>query len=146
MKVIALNRKARFEYYIEETFEAGISLIGSEVKSIRNNELNLGDSFVFIRGGEVFIKNLFIKAYSHSNSFSPEPIRDRKLLLNKREILKLTRLVNEQGYTIIPTRMYFKQALVKVEIAIAKGKKLYDKRETIKRREIDREISRKITL
>lgn len=146
MKVIALNRKARFEYYIEETFEAGISLIGSEVKSIRNNELNLGDSFVFIRGGEVFIKNLFIKSYSHSNSFSPEPNRDRKLLLNKREILKLTRAINEQGYTIVPTRMYFKQALVKVEIAIAKGKKLYDKRETIKKREINREISRKITL
>lgn len=144
MKLIVNNKKANFEYFIEDRFEAGIVLEGSEVKSLRNGEASLLDSFVFIRGGEVYIKNMYIKAYKQATSYVPDERRDRKLLLSKREILKLDRLVKEKALTIIPTKVYFKDNLVKVEIASARGKKLVDKRETIKRREQDREISRKL--
>lgn len=144
MKLIVNNKKANFEYFIEDRFEAGIVLQGAEVKSLRNGEASLLDSFVFIRGGEVFIKNMYIKTYKQSTSFVPDERRDRKLLLSKREILKLERLVKEKALTIIPIKVYFKDNLVKVEIASAKGKKLVDKRETIKRREQNREISRKL--
>lgn len=144
MKLIVNNKKANFEYFIEDRFEAGIVLQGAEVKSLRNGEASLLDSFVFIRGGEVFIKNMYIKTYNQATSFVPDERRDRKLLLSKREILKLERLVKEKALTIIPTKVYFKDNLVKVEIASAKGKKLVDKRETIKRREQDREIFRKL--
>lgn len=144
MKLIVNNKKANFEYFIEDRFEAGIVLQGAEVKSLRNGEASLLDSFVFIRGGEVFIKNMYIKTYNQATSFVPDERRDRKLLLSKREILKLERLVKEKALTIIPTKVYFKDNLVKVEIASAKGKKLVDKRETIKRREQNREISRKL--
>lgn len=144
MQLIVNNKKANFEYFIEDKFEAGIVLEGSEVKSLRNGEASLLDSFVFLRGGEVYLKNMYIKPYKQSSAFSPDERRDRKLLLSKREILKLERQTKEKALTIIPTKVYFKGNLVKVEIATAKGKKLYDKRETIKRREQDREVARKL--
>lgn len=144
MKLIVNNKKANFEYFIEDRFEAGIVLEGSEVKSLRNGEASLLDSFVFIRNGEVFLKNMYIKPYKQATSYVPDERRDRKLLLSKKEILKLDRQVKEKALAIIPTKVYFKDNLVKVEIATAKGKKLVDKRETIKRREQDREISRKL--
>lgn len=144
MKLITSNKKANFEYFLIDRFEAGIVLVGSEVKSLRNCEASLVDSFVFIRNGEVFLKNMYIKQYKQSTSYAPDERRDRKLLLSKREILKLDRLVKEKSLTIIPTKVYFKDNLVKVEIASAKGKKLFDKRETIKRREQDRELERKL--
>lgn len=144
MKIIATNRKAHYDYFIEETFNAGIVLVGSEVKSLRNKEASLLDSFVFIKDGEVYLKNFYIKPYEKTTSYAPNERKDRKLLLNKREILKLQRAINEKGFTIIPTKLYFKDSLVKVEIALAKGKKQYDKRETIKQRETDREIARQL--
>ncbi len=144
MQLIVNNKKANFEYFIEDKFEAGIVLEGSEVKSLRNGEASLLDSFVFLRGGEVYLKNMYIKSYKQSSAFTPDERRDRKLLLSKREILKLERQTKEKALTIIPTKVYFKGNLVKVEIATAKGKKLYDKRETIKRREQDREVARKL--
>ena len=144
MQLIVNNKKANFEYFIEEKFEAGIVLEGSEVKSLRSGEASLLDSFVFLRGGEVYLKNMYIKPYKQSSAFAPDERRDRKLLLSKREILKLERQTKEKALTIIPTKVYFKGNLVKVEIATAKGKKLYDKRETIKRREQDREVARKL--
>lgn len=142
MKIIASNKKAYYEYFIEDTFEAGIVLNGCEVKSLRKKEVSLSDSFVFIRGGEVFLKNFYIKPYEQATSYMPDSKRDRKLLLSRKEILKLIRLTQEKQFTIIPTKIYFKGSLVKVEIASAKGKKNYDKRETIKERELNRELSR----
>ena len=144
MKLIVNNKKANFEYFLEDFFEAGIVLEGAEVKSLRSGEASLLDTFVFIRNNEVYLKNMYIKPYKQSTLFTPDERRDRKLLLSKREILKLNRAVKEKNLTIIPTKLYFKDNLVKVEIATAKGKKLYDKRETIKRREQDREINRKL--
>ena len=144
MKLIVNNKKAYFEYFIEDTFEAGIVLEGSEVKSLRGGEASLLDSFVFLRNHEVFLKNMYIKPYKQATSYIPNERRDRKLLLQKREILKLDRAVKEKGLTIVPTKVYFKDNLVKVEIATAKGKKLFDKRETIKRREQDRDINRQL--
>ena len=135
---------SNFEYFLEDFFEAGIVLEGAEVKSLRSGEASLLDTFVFIRNNEVYLKNMYIKPYKQSTLFTPDERRDRKLLLSKREILKLNRAVKEKNLTIIPTKLYFKDNLVKVEIATAKGKKLYDKRETIKRREQDREINRKL--
>ena len=144
MKLIVNNKKAYFEYFIEDTFEAGIVLQGAEVKSLRNGEASLLDSFVFLRNGEVYIKNMYIKPYKQASVFSPDERRDRKLLLSKKEIQKIDKQVKEKGLTIVPTKVYFKDSLVKVEIATARGKKLYDKRETIKRREQDREVNRKL--
>ena len=144
MKIIATNRKASFDYFLEKTFEAGIVLVGSEVKSLRNKEASLLDTFVFIKNDEVFLKNLYIKPYEKTTSYIPNERKDRKLLLKKREIQMLKRCVNEKGYAIVPTKMYFKDALVKVEIALAKGKKLYDKRETIKNRDVDRQMKREL--
>lgn len=144
MKIVSTNRKASFDYFLEDKFEAGIVLVGSEVKSLRNKEVSLADTFVLIRDGQIYIKNLYIKPYEKTTSFIPNDRKDRKLLLHKKEILKLQRAVNEKGYAIVPTKIYFKDHLVKVEIALAKGKKLYDKRETIKKRQTDREISREL--
>ena len=144
MKLIVNNKRVNFEYFIEDTFQAGIVLEGSEVKSLRAGEASLLDSFVFLRNKEVFLKNMYIKPYKQATSYVPNERRDRKLLLQKREILKLDRAVKEKGLTIVPTKVYFKDNLVKVEIATAKGKKLFDKRETIKRREQDRDINRQL--
>ena len=144
MKIISTNRKASFEYFLLDKFEAGIVLHGCEVKSLRTNPANLEDAFVVVRGTNVILKNLYIKPYEKATSFTIDARIDRKLLLNKKEILKLTRETKNDGITIIPTKMYFKNNYIKIEIAIAKGKKLYDKRETIKRKELLREKSRHI--
>lgn len=144
MKIITTNRKAHFDYIIEKTFKAGIVLVGSEVKSLRNKESSLNDTFVFIKGNEVFLKNLYIKPYEKTTSYAPAERKDRKLLLTKKEIAVLKRGITEKGYTIVPTKMFFDGSLVKVEIALAKGKKLYDKRETIKERDVNRQINREL--
>ena len=144
MKIISTNRKASFEYFLLDKYQAGIVLVGSEVKSIRSNNVSLEDSYVIVRGTNVYLKNMYIKPYEKSSSFLPDEKRDRKLLLNKKEILKITRELNDTSMTVVPTKIYFEGSLVKVEIAVAKGKKLYDKRESIKRKELLREKSRHV--
>ncbi|GAB6281508.1 MAG: SsrA-binding protein SmpB [Ignavibacterium sp.] len=143
-KNIVINRKARHEYEILQTYEAGIVLVGSEVKSIREGKVNLIDSYAEIRNGEVFLIGMHISEYKQANIQNHEPLRTRKLLLNKNEIRKLIGKVKEKGLTLIPLRLYFKNGKVKVELGLAKGKKVYDKREDIKRRDFEREQDRKI--
>jgi len=136
---ITENRKAFHDYHIVETFEAGVALKGTEVKSIREGNANLRDSFARVEGGEVWIYNMHISPYSHRGYSDHEPTRRRKLLLHRQEIRKLIGKTVERGMTLVPTRMYFKNGRIKVELSLAKGKKAHDKRETIKRREADRE-------
>ena len=136
---IAENRKAFHDYHILDTWEAGMVLLGTEVKSIREGRVNLRDSFARIERGEVWLYNVNISAYSHRGYADHEPLRQRKLLMHRDEIRKLIGTTTEKGMTIVPTRMYYKNGRVKVEVGLAKGKKDYDKRETIKRREVDRE-------
>ena len=138
-RVIATNRKAFFNYEILERAEAGVRLVGTEVKSIREGGLNFRDSFVELRGGEMFLVGARIGPYSHGNIQNHDEGRDRKLLLHKREILKLGGKVSERGFTIVPLRAYFEKGRVKLEIGLARGKKAHDKREAIKRRAIERE-------
>src|SRR6476659_3060395 len=138
-KSIAENRKAFHDYHIIETFEAGIALLGTEVKSIREGSVNLRDSFGRVEGGEVWIYNVHISAYSHRGYADHEPTRRRKLLLHRQEIRKLIGKTVERGMTLVPTRVYFKNNRVKIAVGLAKGKQAHDKRETIRRREIDRE-------
>lgn len=139
---IASNRKARHDYLIEETFEAGISLTGTEIKSTRAGRVNLKDGFVQIRNNEAWLMNVHINEYEQGNRFNHDPLRNRKLLLHKREIQKLGSVVQEKGITIVPLKMYFKKGFAKVLIGVGRGKKQFDKRETIKRREQDREMRR----
>ena len=136
---IAENRKAFHDYHLLESFEAGIALLGTEVKAIREGRVNLRDSFARLEDGEVFLYNVNISPYSHRGYADHEPLRRRKLLLHREEIRKLIGKTVERGMTLVPTRLYFKKGRVKVSISLAKGKKEYDKRETIKRRETDRE-------
>ena len=136
---IAENRKAFHDFHLLETFEAGLVLLGTEVKAIREGRVNLRDSFARVEGGEAFIYNVHISPYSHRGYADHEPLRRRKLLLHRSEIRKLIGKTVEKGMTLVPTRLYFKDGRVKVAVSIAKGKKDYDKRETIKRREADRE-------
>src|SRR5437764_7173175 len=136
---IAENRKAFHDFHLLETFEAGIALLGTEVKAIREGRVNLRDSFARVEDGEVFLYNVNISPYSHRAYAAHEPLRRRKLLLHREEIRKLIGKTVEKGMTLVPTRMYFKGGRVKVAVSLAKGKKEYDKRETIKRREVDRE-------
>ena len=138
-KYIAENRKAFHDYHIIETFEAGIVLVGTEVKSIREGSANLRDSFARLEGGEVWLYNVHINPYSHRGYTDHEPTRKRKLLLHRQEIRKLIGKTVEKGMTLVPTRLYFKDGHVKVSLALAKGKQAHDKRETLKRRDIDRE-------
>ena len=138
-KNITENRKAFHDYHILETFEAGMALLGTEVKSIREGSVNLRDSFARVEGGEVWIYNVHINPYSHRGYSDHEPTRRRKLLLRKVEIRKLIGRTVEKGMTLVPTRMYFRNGYVKVVVSLANGKKAHDKRETIKRRETDRE-------
>ncbi|TFZ41205.1 SsrA-binding protein SmpB [Soehngenia longivitae] len=140
IKVAATNKKARHDYFIEDTLEAGIVLTGTEVKSIRQGKVNIKDSYANIENGEVFLYNMHISPYEQGNIYNVDPLRVRKLLLNKREIRKLIGLTTIKGYTLIPLSLYFKNGKVKVELAIAKGKKLYDKRETIAKRDAERKI------
>ena len=141
-KLICQNKKARFHYSIEDTLEAGICLLGTEVKSLREGRANLGDSYGTIKNGEVFLVDAHISPYSHGNWANPDPLRTRKLLLHKREIKRLIGKVQEKGFTLIPLRLYFSNGKAKVELGLAKGKKLYDKRESLKRKTIEREMER----
>lgn len=145
MKIVAVNRSASFEYFIEDKFEAGIVLEGSEVKSIRNNNCNLNDSFCFVRKGEVSLKNMHIAVYDKSGVFNTrDSRRDRRLLLHKAEISKIVGKVNERGYTLVPLRVYFAGSLVKVEVALCRGKHTYDKKQSLKERDIARDKDRQI--
>lgn len=140
--MISENRKARFDYFIEDSYECGIQLEGTEVKSVKNGSISYPDGFAEIVNGEVFLKNFHISEYSFSSIFNHNPDRPKKLLLHKEEIKRIARKVEEKGYTLIPLDVYLKDGLVKVSLGICKGKKQYDKRETIKNRDINREIQR----
>jgi SsrA-binding protein len=140
-KLICNNKKAYHDYFIEEKFEAGMVLRGTEVKSLRNGKANLNDSFALIKNGEAFLHNLHISPYDYGNRENHDPDRMRKLLLHKREIIKLYARIREQGYSFIPLRIYFKDGLVKVELGMAKGKKLYDKREDMKEKDHKRDMA-----
>ena len=142
LKIICLNRKAGFNYFFDDIFEAGIVLKGSEVKSIRKGRVNISDSYAVDKYGEIFLINSHISSYKESSYNDHNPINERKLLLNKREVDKLIGKINREGFTIVPTKMYFKRGKVKVEIAVAKGKKQYDKRQVKKQRDWNREKSR----
>ena len=142
IKTVATNRKARHNYHIEESVEAGIVLTGSEIKSIRAGRISLGDAYVRPEGKELWLLNAHIARYDASSYMSHEPTRPRKLLLHRKEITALTSTVTEKGLTLIPLRLYIKDGLAKLEVAIARGKKLYDKRESIIRRETERQMER----
>lgn len=144
-KVISENRKARFDYFIEDSYECGIQLEGTEVKSVKNGSISYPDGFAEIVNGEVFLKNFHISEYSFSSIFNHNPDRPKKLLLHKEEIKRIARKVEEKGYTLIPLDVYLKDGRVKVSLGICKGKKQYDKRETIKNRDINREIQREFS-
>lgn len=142
-KVIAKNRRALHEYEIVETYEAGLVLTGTEVRSLRENNCQLTDCYAVIRGGEVWLLNVHIRPYSNGTIFNVDPDRKRKLLLHKKQIRALSRAVSERGMTLVPLSMYFKEnSLVKVELAVARGKKLHDKRESMAKRDTNREIQR----
>lgn len=140
---VAQNRKARHEYFIEDTYECGLALHGTEVKSIRAGKVNLKDSYATVRGGEAYLIGMHISPYEQGNIFNRDPFRQRKLLLHKREILKLQALSQADGYSLIPLSLYIKDGLVKLELAVAKGKKLYDKRHDIAERDARRDMERK---
>ncbi|NEZ47117.1 SsrA-binding protein SmpB [Clostridium niameyense] len=143
-KSLAENRKARHDYFIEEKYEAGIELVGTEVKSIRAGKANLKDSYGEIRNGEIFIRNMHISPYEQGNIFNKDPLRDRKLLLHKAEISKLLGFTTQKGYTLIPLSLYLKNGRVKVCLAVAKGKKNYDKRDALIEKAAKREIERQV--
>ena len=133
------NRKARFNYFIEKTYEAGIVLTGTEIKSIRKGSANFNDAYISIRNDEAYVKNMYIAKYEEGNRFNHDERRDRKLLLHKSELKKLSAEIQNTGYTIVPVKLYFKGNYAKVEIGLAKGKKLYDKRKKKKKRDLERE-------
>ena len=142
VKEIASNRKAFHDYYVLERFEAGIELFGTEVKSIRGGQVNLKDSFCMIRNGELFVRGMHVSPYEKGNIFNRDPVRIRRLLMHKKEIRKLGDRVSQDGVALIPLRLYFKDSLVKVELGLCKGKKLYDKRESDAKREAERDMDR----
>jgi SsrA-binding protein len=142
IKIVCRNRKAYFEYTIDDLYEAGLVLVGTEVKSLRQGRASIDDAYARFRDGEIYLYNAHIGPYSHATGEGHEPERPRKLLLHHRELRKLLGKVQERGYTLIPLKLYFKDARAKVEIALARGKKLVDKRETIRRREEQRELER----
>ena len=142
LKIISNNRKASFNYFFKEFYEAGIVLNGSEVKSLRNGKVNISDSYAFDSNGEMYLVNSYIPAYKESSYNNHNPIRNRKLLLNKKEINKLIGRINREGFTLIPTKLYFKKGKAKIQIAVAKGKKQYDKRQVKKRKDWNREKAR----
>lgn len=141
-KTIAQNKKAWHDFFIEETYEAGLVLCGTEVKSIRLGRVNLKDCYAGVHDNEVFVYNMHVSPYDHGNIFNVDPLRTRKLLLNKREILKLTAAIKQDGYSLIPLSLYFKRGRIKMELAVAKGKKLYDKRAALAEKDAKREIER----
>ena len=139
-----INRKASHEYHLLERYEAGIELKGAEVKSIRAGEANLKESFIRIDNGQAYVYGMHISPYNKSSVFTPDPVRTRRLLLHKSQISKLESSVQQKGFTLVPTKLYFKGGRVKIEIAVAKGKKMFDKRQSIKKRQLDREIDRSV--
>lgn len=143
-KTVAENRKARHDYFIEEAMEAGIELVGTEVKSIRAGKANLKDSYAEIRNGEAFIRNMHISPYEKGNIFNKDPLRDRKLLLHKNEIIRLSALAAQQGYTLVPLSLYLKNGIVKVALGVAKGKHNYDKRDDMLEKAAKRDIERQM--
>ena len=144
IKPVAQNRKARHEYFIEDTYECGIALVGTEVKSVRAGKCNLKDAYARVENGEIFIKGMHISPYEHGNIFNRDPLRQRRLLMNKREIMKLHGLVAQKGMSLIPLSLYFSGSRVKVEVGLCRGKKMYDKRESIAKHDADREIERRM--
>ena len=142
IKNIAKNPVARHNYIITDTLEAGIVLTGTEIKSIRNGKVNLKDSYAGIKNGEAYIYSLLTRQYEQGNIFNKDPLRDRKLLLNKREIFRLSGLIKQKGYTLVPISLYFKNNIVKLELGIGKGKKLYDKREDLKKKDSEMYIKK----
>ena len=145
-KTLSSNRKAFHDYFVEERFEAGVELFGTEVKSIRAGTVNLKDSYLIIREGELFAKGIHVSPYEKGNIFNRDPLRERKLLMHKKEILKLRALSERDGYTLIPLSLYLKRGRVKVEVGVCRGKKLYDKRESSLKRDLERENRRGIKL
>lgn len=144
-KIIAENRKARFDYFIEDSYECGVSLEGTEVKSVKNGNISFPDSFAEIINGEIWVKYFHISEYAYSSIFNHNPDRPKKLLLHREEIKRLTRKVEEKGYTLIPLDFYLKNGRVKMTLGVCKGKKQYDKRESIKNRDVQREIQREFS-
>lgn len=144
IKIIANNKKAYHEYFVDEVFEAGIALQGTEVKSVRMGQVSLKEAYCRIRNGEIFVENMNISPYEQGNRENHDPLRVRKLLLHRLEIDKLTKKVEERGFALVPTKLYFKDSRAKLEIGLCRGKKLYDKRETLKRKQADREASRAV--
>ena len=145
MKIITTNKSASFEYFIEEKYEAGIVLEGGEIKSLRLGNVNMNDSFCFLRNGEVSVKNMHIALYDKSDAFSTKDSRrDRKILLHKHEIDKIAGKINRQGYTLVPLKLYFKDALVKIEVALCRGKHTFDKKQANAERDIKRSVEREI--
>ena len=142
VKVIAQNKKARFDYFVEETYECGIVLVGTEVKSVKAGNVSFADSFAEIINGELWMRNFHISEYAYSSVFNHNPDRQKKLLVHKEELKRIRRKVEEKGYTLIPLDFFLKHGIVKITLGICKGKKQYDKRETIKERDINRELSR----
>ena len=142
IKVMSTNREARHEYFIEEEYEAGIELLGTEVKSIRAGTLNLKDAWCGIKNGELILNQMHISPYDHGNRFNPDPRRPRRLLMHKREIMRLFGKVKQDGYSLIPLSVYFKGSRVKVKVGLCKGKKLYDKRQSAAERDAKRQIDR----
>lgn len=142
IKLIANNKKAYFDYFIEDKFEAGIELVGTEVKSLRGGKCSIKESFIRIEGGEVMVYGMHISPYEKGNIFNKDPLRVRKLLLHRYEINKIMGKITEKGYTLVPLSVYFKGSLVKVEVGLARGKKLYDKREDIAKKDVRRENER----
>ena len=145
-KTVAQNKKAYHDYFVIETYEAGLELFGTEVKSVRQGKVNLKDAWCNIVEGEIFANGMHISPYDHGNIFNRDPLRPKKLLMHKKEILKLFGLTKQQGYAIIPLQIYFKQGKAKVQIGLCKGKKLYDKREAAAKKSADREIERNMSL
>lgn len=141
-KTVASNRAAYYDYFIEDKLEAGIVLVGTEVKSIRQGKVNLKDSYVGIKNGEAFVYNMHISPYEQGNIYNVDPVRERKLLLNKREIRKLTGMTTLKGYSLIPLSLYLKNGLLKMELSVAKGKKNYDKRQDIAKKDAERRMRR----
>ena len=144
MKIIAQNKKAYFDYFVEEKYEAGIELFGTEVKSVRLGQINLKDSYCSIDNGQIFALGVHISPYEKGNIFNKDPLRPKRLLLHKKEILKLFGKVKQDGYSIVPLSVYLKGPLMKMEIGLCKGKKLYDKRESIAKKDAEREINRRM--
>lgn len=142
MKIVSQNKKAFHDYFILDTYEAGIELKGTEIKSVRKGSVNLKDSFIRIKNDEAFIENMHIAPYEQGNRFNHEPLRTRKLLLHKKQIKKLQKEIKENGLTIVPTKLYFNTSKLKVEIALARGKKLYDKRQDLKAKDAKRDIEK----